>query len=149
MEDNVVSLSESAIDVNAILQYVSSPDSGAIDMFVGTVRNHSEGRTVLQLEYSAYIPMAERLMVEIEREVRGKWEVHKMAIVHRVGVLKVAEVAVVIAVSSSHRKDAFEACRYAIDRIKTVVPIWKKEEFAEGAVWVPGRHEVDINGTVP
>lgn len=144
----MVALSPSAIDVNAILRHVSSPHSGAIDVFIGTVRDHSEGRAVRQMEYSAYVPMAERLMAEIEREVRGKWEVHDVAIVHRIGVVKVAEVAVVIAVAASHRKEAFEACRYAIDRIKTVVPIWKKEEFEEGAVWVPGRHEVDIKSTV-
>ena len=98
-------------------------------MFMGTVRNHSQGKPVRYLEYTPYTPMAEKLMKEIEQEIRSKWEVQLVVMVHRLGVLSIGEIAVVTAVSCAHRNEAFEACRYAIDRVKEVVPIWKREEW--------------------
>lgn len=137
-------IARTPIDVEQIIKRISTPRSGGIDVFIGTVRNHSQGKRVRQLEYSAYVPMAEKLMAEIEHEIKVKWIVHEVALVHRIGMLQVGDIAVVTAVSAPHRKEAFEACRYAIDRVKAVVPIWKKEYFEEGLAWVVGQHDIDI-----
>lgn len=145
----MVSITQSPIIVEEIIREISTPRSGGIDVFLGTVRNHSGGRRVRELEYTAYIPMAEKLMGEIESEIKGKWVVDRIVIVHRVGLLRIGEVSVVTAVSAPHRKEAFEACRYAIDRVKSVVPIWKKEYFEEGTAWVVGQHEVDVKSPEP
>jgi molybdopterin synthase catalytic subunit len=136
---------EVPINVDEIIKNISTTRSGGIDVFIGTVRNHSHGKRVRQLEYSAYVPMAEKLMAEIEHEIKRKWIVHEVALVHRIGLLQVGEIAVVTAVSAPHRKEAFEACRYAIDRVKSVVPIWKKEYFEKGLAWVVGQHDVDVS----
>lgn len=140
----MVAITQLPIDVEQITRGISSPRAGGIDVFVGVVRNHSHGKRVRRLEYSAYVPMAEKLMSGIEQEVRTKWVVENIALVHRIGVLQVGEVAVVTAVSAAHRDSAFEACRYAIDRVKTIVPIWKREHFEEGLAWIVGQHEVDV-----
>lgn len=140
----MVRIAQEPIDVERIIREVSTPRTGGIDVFIGTVRSHSHGKRVRRLEYSAYIPMAEKLMGGIEQDLRTKWVLDGVAIVHRVGVLQVGDVAVVTAVSAAHRDAAFEACRYAIDRVKSVVPIWKREYFEEGFAWVVGQHEVDI-----
>ncbi len=140
----MVAVTHTPIDVERIFREIATPRSGGIDVFVGTVRNHSHGKRVRQLEYSAYVPMAEKLMAEIEQEIKRKWVIESVALVHRVGMLQIGDVAVVTAVSAHHRDAAFEACRYAIDRVKGVVPIWKKEYFEEGMAWVVGQHEVDV-----
>ena len=126
----MIRVTEAAIEPGEILNGVRTPASGGIDVFIGIVRNHSEGKGVEGLEYSAYVPMAEKLMGEIEAEIRARWPVHNVILVHRIGSLKVGDVAVVTAVSSVHRREAFEACRHAIERIKADVPIWKKEMWA-------------------
>jgi len=123
----MVLVTSAAIDLGGILERVRTPASGGIDVFVGTVRNDSDGKRVVGLDYSAYVPMAEQLMREIEAEIRSRWPVHDVVLVHRVGSLNVGDIAVVTAVSSVHRREAFEACRHAIERIKADVPIWKKE----------------------
>ncbi len=143
----MVSITPHPIDVPPILASVHTLHSGAVNCFIGTVRNHSHGKRVKAIEYSAYIEMAEKLMAHIEEEMRAQWMLHNIALVHRVGLLQVGEVAVVTAVSSSHRAVAFEACRYAIDRIKAEVPIWKKEFFEEGQGWVVGQHDIDYAGS--
>ena len=135
----MVSITHSTIDVSRVLDRLATPESGAIDLFIGTVRNHSAGRRTQRLEYTAYVPMAEKLLAQIEQEIRQQWDVHNVVIVHRVGVLEIGEVAVVTAVSSAHREEAFAACRYAIDRTKSIVPIWKKEFSEDGEVWVAGQ----------
>lgn len=140
----MVAVSPIPIDIDKVIRIISTPRSGGIDVFIGTVRNHSQGKRVRQLEYTAYVPMAEKLMAEIEKDIRVKWIIEGVALIHRIGMLKIGDVAVVTAVSAPHRNEAFEACRYAIDRIKAVVPIWKKEHFEEGLAWVVGQHEVDI-----
>ena len=145
----MVALTHTPIDIEQIIRAISTSRSGGINVFIGTVRNHSQGKRVRELEYSAYVPMAERLMAEIEKEIRGKWIVDGVALVHRIGILKIGDVAVVTAISAAHRNEAFEACRYAIDRVKAVVPIWKKEHFEEGLAWVVGQHEVDIQSSRP
>ncbi len=144
----MTSITQHPIDVPSILESVRTPHSGGTDIFIGTVRNHSHGRRVESLEYTAYIPMAEKMMAEIEEEMRKKWMLHIIVLVHRVGVLHVGDVAVVTAVSASHRNEAFEACRFAIDRIKEIVPIWKKEFYEEGTAWVVGQHDVDLSGGI-
>lgn len=142
----MVSVTSNPIDVSAILAAIQSPQAGGIDCFIGTVRNHAHGKRVKGLEYTAYVPMAERMMAEIERELRNTWTLHHVTLVHRIGSLHVGDVAVITAVSASHRAEAFEACRYAIDRIKEIVPIWKKEIYEEGQAWVVGQHDVDFVG---
>jgi molybdopterin synthase catalytic subunit len=104
--------------------------------FVGTVRGDTDGRQVLYLEYEAYPEMAEQVLAQVADEVRARWtDVQQVAIVHRVGRLDIGEVAVVIALSAAHRRQTFDALRYAIDRIKEIAPIWKKEVWADGAEW--------------
>lgn len=123
-----------------VLQSVEDPGAGAIVLFLGTVRNQSEAGSVRRMTYEAYAPMAEKKLEEIERKIRQKWSVRKASIVHRVGTLGLKDISVAIAVSSAHRADAFEACRFAIENIKREVPIWKKERLVKGAeVWVEGR----------
>ncbi|MBI5472780.1 MAG: molybdenum cofactor biosynthesis protein MoaE [Ignavibacteriae bacterium] len=142
----MIAITQNTIDVQAILASVHTLHSGAVDCFIGTIRNKSHGRQVKALEYTSYVAMAEKLMAEIETEMHQKWILHNIALVHRIGLLQVGDIAVVTAVSSAHRAEAFEACRYAIDRIKAVVPIWKKEIFEEGNAWVVGQHDVDYAG---
>ena len=132
----MIQIVDKNIDVVELLASVSVPEAGGIDMFLGTTRNHSKGKKVVRLEYEAYSPMALRMMSEIESEIRKRWNIQKISMVHRIGVVAIMEASVAIAVSAAHRKEAFEACRYAIDELKKRVPIWKKEIFEDGEVWV-------------
>ena len=113
-----------------------SPESGGIDIFIGTVRNATKGKPVIRLEFEAYEPMAKAEMEKIMKQASEKWPVQKILIHHRVGVLEVGEVPVIIAVSAAHRAAAFDACRFIIDTLKQTVPIWKKEIFNDGEIWV-------------
>lgn len=113
-----------------------SPESGGIDVFIGTVRNQTKGRRVVRLEFEAYEPMAISEIEKILKRAGEKWPVQKALVYHRVGILEVGEVPVVIVVSAAHRAAAFEACRFIIDTLKETVPIWKKEVFEDGEVWV-------------
>lgn len=113
-----------------------SPDCGGIDVFIGTVRNQTKGKTVLRLEFEAYDKMALSEMEKIANEAFNRWPVQKVLIHHRTGILQVGEVPVVIAVAAAHRDAAFDACRYIIDTLKQTVPIWKKEVFEDGETWV-------------
>jgi molybdopterin synthase catalytic subunit len=113
-----------------------SPESGGIDVFIGTVRNITKGKPVIRLEFEAYEPMAIAEMEKILKQAFEKWPVQKALIHHRTGILLVGEVPVIIAVSAAHRAAAFDACRYIIDNLKQTVPIWKKEIFEDGEVWV-------------
>lgn len=117
---------------------VEGPDAGAVVVFLGTVRNNTDGRAVICLEYEAYPPMAEKKMAEIAQEIAQQWgECLRVAMVHRTGKLEIGEVSVAVAVASPHRKDGFEACQYAMNRLKQIVPIWKREVWANGdAEWV-------------
>lgn len=112
--------------------------NGAVVTFCGVVRDNSGGKRTDYLVYDAYEEMAERKMAEIGAEVGRRWSIGDIAMVHRVGRLEIGEISVLIAVSSPHRPQAFEACRYAIDRLKEVVPIWKKEVGEDGTSWVEG-----------
>ncbi len=113
-----------------------SPQSGGIDVFIGTVRDATKGKKVVRLEFEAYELMALKETHKIAEQAFERWPVQKLLIHHRTGVLQVGEVPVIIAVSCVHRDAAFEACRYVIDTLKQTVPIWKKEIFEDGEVWV-------------
>ena len=113
-----------------------SPESGGIDIFIGTVRNVTKGKRVVRLEFEAYERMALAEMEKILKQAGGQWPIQKALIHHRTGILEVGEVPVIIAVSTAHRAAAFDACRYIIDTLKETVPIWKKEIFEDGEVWV-------------
>ncbi len=126
----------SRIDERNLIEKVAAPGAGAIVTFHGVVRDNSLGRKVLYLLYEAYPSMAIKEMEKLEQEVRERWEVEKIAITHRIGRLEIGESSVVIAVSSPHRKEALEACHYTIDRLKRTVPVWKKEYWEGGEVWI-------------
>jgi len=121
-----------------------APEDGAVVTFEGIVRNHSRGRSTLYLEYEAYEPMAIRKMEELGGEVRQKFAIDGVGMIHRLGRLEIGETSVAIIVTAAHRRAAFEACQYAIDRLKQIVPIWKKEYFADGAVWAEGEGQSHI-----
>jgi molybdopterin synthase catalytic subunit len=129
------------IDAAALTAEVLTDADGAICTFQGVARRYSRGREVIHLEYEAYPEMAERKLAEIGDELRVKFGVERVAIHHRTGVLAIGEASVVIAVASPHRKEAFAACQYAIDRIKQTVPIWKKEIWSDGQQWIGWEHQ--------
>lgn len=134
-------ITDKPIDINDCIKKVVRPEAGAVSTFMGTVREITDGKRTLFLEYQAYASMAEKMFEQIGQEIEKKWGNTKTAIVHRVGRLEISEVAVAIAVSTPHRKDAFEASRYAIDRIKEMVPIWKKEHWEDGSKWIGDQQE--------
>lgn len=129
-------ISESSLSLDACLEKVTDPSAGGIAIFVGTVRNKTSNKEVVRLDFEAYIPMAEKEMHKIALDVTERWKALHVCIHHRVGKLSIGEVPVIISVSTPHRKEAFEACQYAIDTLKDKVPIWKKEIFEDGEVWV-------------
>lgn len=124
------------LEVNACTRAVARTDAGAINVFVGTVRDHNQGQPITLLEYEAYASMAEKEMAAIARELEAEIPGVKLACQHRVGQLTVGDVAVVCAASSGHRDEAFRACREFIDRVKERVPIWKREHGPKGPYWV-------------
>lgn len=137
MEDSIfIHIAKEALDLQACFDFVQDEGCGGIAVFVGTVRDNTNNRSVKKLEFSAYEPMAIKEMKKIAMEAIEKFGIHKIAIHHAVGELKIGAVPVIIAVSSSHRAAAFEACQFAIDTLKKTVPIWKKEYFEDGEVWV-------------
>ncbi|MGH7445646.1 MAG: molybdenum cofactor biosynthesis protein MoaE [Longimicrobiales bacterium] len=130
------------ISAESVLAHVGSDADGAVCVFIGVVRDHNEGRRVRAVSYTAYATMAEKVLGEIAAEAAAQAGDARVAVVHRTGVLSVGEASVAIAVSSPHRAQAFDACRYIIEEIKTRVPVWKEERYAEGdAAW--------LDGTVP
>ena len=133
-----IELTDKPISPEAVTSKVLKDSNGGVVTFLGTVRNHSEGQKVRYLEYEAYPEMALTKMAELVGEIRTKWGIDDVAITHRLGHLAIGEIAVVIAVASPHRQEAFEACLYDIDRLKEIVPIWKKEAFVGGERWVAG-----------
>jgi molybdopterin synthase catalytic subunit len=136
----MIRLTTDPIDYHALTEQVRRPGCGAVVTFLGTVRDLTGDRVTTALDYEAYPGMAEKKMAEIERDTRERWPVGEIALVHRLGHMGVSEVSVAVAVSCPHRAEAFEACRHAIDRLKELVPIWKKENWDGGtSEWVhPG-----------
>lgn len=136
--DDIFELIHALIDSAPLIAHVKGPGDGAVVVFDGIVRDTTAGRRTLYLEYEAYEPMALRKIREIGAQIRAQFPIHRIAIVHRLGRLEISETSVLIVVSSPHRAAAFDACRYAIETLKRTVPIWKKECFVDGAVWVEG-----------
>jgi molybdopterin synthase catalytic subunit len=127
---------EHRIDVGRLIAAVTRSETGAVATFVGTTRDHNAGRRVIRLEYEAYPEMALREMRRIAEEAAQRFSVAATAMAHRIGVVEIGEARVAIAVSAAHRDAAFQACRFAIDRLKETVPIWKKEHYQGGEVWI-------------
>jgi len=136
MGETLYEIVEQPIKVEQLVKKVQRREAGAITTFIGTVREWTEGKRTLYLEYQAYIPMAVKMLATIGEEIESRWPETKVAITHRIGRLNISDVAVVIAVSSPHRKAAYEANEYAIERIKQMVPIWKKEHWEDGEIWI-------------
>jgi molybdopterin synthase catalytic subunit len=135
-EVELTHLTSGPLDADRLLRAVAAPDRGGLALFVGTVRDHHEGKRVLRLEYTAYPEMAEAEFERILREAEGRWPV-RATVVHRLGILEVGEASVVVAAGGAHRDEAFAACRYVIEELKRRVPIWKREHYATGETgWV-------------
>lgn len=131
-----VKLTDETLSLDECHKFVQDDNCGGLVFFVGTVRNNTQEKEVMKLEFSAYDPMALKEMSLIAEQAVEKFGVHKLALHHAKGVLSIGEVPVIVAVSSAHREAAFKACQYAIDTLKKTVPIWKKEYFEDGEVWV-------------
>jgi molybdopterin synthase catalytic subunit len=129
-------ISEKSLNSQEVIDLVESENAGAVAVFIGTVRNYNLQKKVVRLDYEAYLPMALRKMEELAQAACARFPIEKVAIHHRVGSLTIGEVAVVIAVSTPHRRESFAACQYLIDTLKEIVPIWKKEYYEDGAVWI-------------
>ncbi|GAA0383199.1 molybdenum cofactor biosynthesis protein MoaE [Bacillus horti] len=139
--DNLFTITAEAISIEQVIDKVVHPHAGAINTFIGTVRELTYGKRTLYLEYQTYESMAVKKLSQIGAEIQQRWPDTRVAITHRVGQLAISDVAVVIAVSTPHRADSYEASRYAIERIKEIVPIWKKEHWEDGEVWVGNQLE--------
>ena len=144
--DSAIHITHETLDPGRVVELVQHPGAGAIVTFVGTTRDHTGDRRVLRLEYEAYRPMADEQLRRVADEMRDQWELTGVAIHHRLGRLEIGEASLVVAVSSAHRQAAFEACHFSIDRIKQIVPIWKKEFFEGGEVWVGSQEDFDPLG---
>ena len=131
-----IQILDTDLNIQQLLDFVTSEESGGIDIFVGNVRNHTKGKTVTKLEFEAYSPMAIKEMTKIANRALEKFDLSKVSMHHRIGILFPAQTAVIIACAADHRDAAFKACRFCIDELKKSVPIWKKEFFEDGAVWV-------------
>ncbi len=129
-------VTDKPIDLQELVDYVTDPEAGAIATFIGTTRNNNEGRKVIGLDYDGYWEMAEKELVRIGADAKTKWPICRMAIAHRLGPVQITEASVIIAVSAGHRDAAFAACRFAIEEIKKTVPIWKKEVYEGGEIWI-------------
>lgn len=137
-ENVTVALTRERIDAGKVVAAAKSGEDGAVVVFDGIVRNHTRGRSTLHLDYEAYEVMALRQMRELGVKARERFAIRQVTVLHRLGRLEIGETSVLIVVASAHRSAAFEACRWLIDSLKQTVPIWKKETFADGAVWAPG-----------
>jgi molybdopterin synthase catalytic subunit len=143
-EDDFYRITRESIPTQELAWQLKAPEDGAVVIFEGRVRNHSQGRKTLHLEYEAYEPMAVRKLEEIGREAKEKFGVAHIGIIHRVGRLEIGDTSVAIIVTSAHRRTAFEACHYAIDRLKHAVPIWKREVFEDGTIWAEGEGQSSV-----
>lgn len=137
-------ITKEPISIEDVVSKVVHPHAGAINTFIGTVRELTKGKKTLYLEYEAYVPMAEKKLKQIGDEIKEQWPDTRIAICHRIGRLEITEIAVVIAVSTPHRADSYDACRYAIERIKEIVPIWKKEHWEDGDSWIGDQKETKL-----
>lgn len=134
----LVAITTDPLDLPALAAGLAGAGDGAVASFAGLVRNHNQGRRVLFLEYEAYEPLAVKALQQIVDEAAAAWPSTRLGLHHRIGRLEIGEASIVIAAVSPHRADAFAACRYAIERVKQIVPIWKREHFDGGEVWIEG-----------
>ena len=144
----MIKITEKAIDVQKVIDTASSLGAGAVNVFIGTVRNTAHGKNVLWLEYESYESMAVAEIRKIIDEASHRWPILGHGVSHRIGTLKPGEVSVVVAVSTPHRKDSFEACQFIIDKLKENAPIWKKEVFEDGEEWIsasPVNKEAEVH----
>ncbi|MFN6088052.1 MAG: molybdenum cofactor biosynthesis protein MoaE [Cyclobacteriaceae bacterium] len=132
----MIVITKNPIDIQYVIKSAERAEAGAVNVFIGTVRSKTGQRRVIRLEYEAYEPMAVREIKKIIELAKYKWKLQGWAVSHRVGTLNIGDVAVVVAVSTAHRKESFEACQFIIDSLKQTVPIWKKEVFDGGEEWV-------------
>ena len=137
-DDDLFKITRDVLDPTALHNLVRSPQAGAVSLFMGVVRDNNLGRDVDYLEYDAYPAMATKVMRQIAAEIRERWDVLDIAMYHRIGRLEIGEASVAVAVASAHRGEGIEACHYGIDRLKAIVPIWKKEVWADGEEWIEG-----------
>ena len=133
-----VAVTAGRLDLYSLIALVGADGDGAIVTFAGLVRDHNQGRRVRYLEYEAYEPLAIRALQRIVEEAHAVWPATRLAVHHRIGRLEIGEASIAIAAASAHRADAFAACRYTIERVKQIVPIWKHEHFEGGEVWLEG-----------
>ena len=140
----VITITEKPLDPESADMAVRQYSNGAVVTFLGTTRDNTDDRKVLHLVYEAYRPMADRKLAEIAAEVNERWAIKDVFISHRLGRIEIGEISLVVAVSSVHRKDSFTACQYIVDRIKQTVPIWKKEFFEGGEVWVDSPEDLAL-----
>jgi molybdopterin synthase catalytic subunit len=132
----MIEITKDPISTQPVIDRVKKTSHGAIVTFIGTARDNSEGKRVLYLEYETFSEMAEKKLKEICAEINDRWKIEDVDIVHRVGKIETGETVLVIAVGAAHRLEAFQACQYAIDRIKEIVPVWKKEFYENGSSWI-------------
>lgn len=134
----MIRITNDRLNLEEVMLELEDNSAGALSIFIGNVRNRGRSGNVSEIYYESYSKMAEQKMREIENEAQTKWEIKKLLAFHRIGNIKVGETSIIIGVSSEHRQEAFEACKYVIDNVKTRVPIWKKEISEEGQKWVEG-----------
>ena len=136
--ESLIRITNDRLNLEEVMLELEDNSAGALSIFIGNVRNRGRSGNVSEIYYESYSKMAEQKMREIENEAQTKWEIKKLLAFHRIGNIKVGETSIIIGVSSEHRQEAFEACKYVIDNVKTRVPIWKKEISEEGQKWVEG-----------
>lgn len=141
MDNKLFLITKEPLSIEEVTEKVVRREAGAITTFIGTVRELTKGKRTVYLEYDAYVPMAEKQLRRIGDEIKEKWPEAITAISHRIGRLEISDIAVIIAVSTPHRKDAYQANEYAIERIKQIVPIWKKEHWENGEMWMGNQLE--------
>ncbi len=145
----MITITHEELRPEAITDSVKRDSNGAVVTFLGSTRDSTAERKVLYLEYEAYRPMADNQLARIADEIRERWEISDVAIAHRLGRLEIGDLSLVVAIASPHRREAFEASAYAVDRIKQIVPIWKKEFFEGGEVWVGSQDDALAHQAVP
>eukprot|EP00301_Raphidiophrys_heterophryoidea_P024614 c8056_g1_i1.p2 GENE.c8056_g1_i1~~c8056_g1_i1.p2 ORF type:complete len:157 (+),score=44.01 c8056_g1_i1:679-1149(+) len=141
---DVVRVSGDVIEIEPIVQTVSAPTIGAVATFSGVTRDNFNSKKVTRLEYEAYVPMAERVLQQIVAEIKARWKVHAVGIVHRTGKVDVGECSVIVVVSSAHRQAALAGCAFGIDAVKAYCPIWKRECYEDGSVWKENEAERQV-----
>jgi len=140
-------ISNEQLDVTEAIKFVTSKKSGAIATFLGNTRDNNLSRSVKLLEYESYQPMANKKLFQTAEEMLYKWDVDRVSIAHRIGKVPLGQTSLIVVVASKHRDAAFEACRYSIDRIKEIVPIWKKEYYEDGEIWIGSQSGVEFSST--